>query len=269
MGAERLFTRRGPRPDPGRPMWSRRRRRRGRASSATCRRRRAFGREIAPSRLSAQGAGQDQLESCASSTRPIRSRSLTAEIYDGDTPPSMRRQIRAEPRTSDHEPRGLHLGLIPTRGVGGVLRILPSCSTSHVSAASSGTLRPRMRRLGASPRATGRNRAIWRGQRRSAIGVHPRALGRLRRDHGVDLRARAPLPLIDPAGSPTAARRASDRGGARRNGRSRSQEGASHRELIHSWVAQGGPELADRIASPRWLSSEERREIERRLFLGI
>src|SRR5262245_33713566 len=61
---------------------------------------------------------QDQLEKLRVFGRGLfGSRSLTAEIYDGDTPASLRRKIRAEPPdVLITNPEMLHLGLIPYHG---------------------------------------------------------------------------------------------------------------------------------------------------------
>jgi len=223
---------------------------------------------------------QDQLEKLRVFGRGIfGSRSLTAEIYDGDTPASLRRKIRAEPPdVLITNPEMLHLGLIPYHGewarffaslrlvVLDELHVYRGVFGSHFAHV--------MRRLG---RVTARYGAEPRYLAGSATIGNPEEFTRALLGRPFDVITESGSPragrhflFVNPAGSPyTAATRVlveAVRAGHRTIAFTKARRIT---ELIHSWVAQGSPELADRIASYRaGYLPEERREIERRLFRG-
>ena len=223
---------------------------------------------------------QDQLEKLRTFGRGLfGSRSMTAEIYDGDTPPSLRRRIRAEPPdVLITNPEMLHLGLIPYHGewarffaslkliVLDELHVYRGVFGSHFAHV--------MRRL---RRVTARYGAEPRYLVGSATIGNPEAFTRSLLGRPFDVITRSGSPragrhflFLDPEGSPyTAATRVLSeavRAGHRTIAFTKARRIT---ELIHSWVAQGSPELAERIASYRaGYLPQERREIERRLFRG-
>ena len=223
---------------------------------------------------------QDQLEKLRVFGRGLfGSRSLTAEIYDGDTPPSLRRKIRAEPPdVLITNPEMLHLGLIPYHGewarffaslrlvVLDELHVYRGVFGSHFAHV--------MRRL---DRVTARYGAEPRYLVGSATIGNPEEFTQALLGRPFDVLTESGSPragrhflFVNPAGSPyTAATRVlieAVRAGHRTIAFTKARRIT---ELMHSWVAQGSPELADRIASYRaGYLPEERREIERRLFRG-
>src|SRR5262245_48038021 len=223
---------------------------------------------------------QDQLDKLRVFGRGLfGSRSLTAEIYDGDTPPSLRRKIRAEPPdVLITNPEMLHLGLIPYHGewarffaslkllVLDELHVYRGIFGSHFAHV--------MRRL---ERVTTRYGAEPRYLAGSATIGNPEefTLALLGRPFDVITESGSPRAgrhflFVNHAGSPyTAATRVlieAVRAGHRTIAFTKARRIT---ELMHSWIAQGAPELADRIASYRaGYLAEERREIERRLFRG-
>lgn len=224
---------------------------------------------------------QDQLKKLEVFGRDLYGgRSLTAEIYDGDTPQARRRKIRSDPPdVLITNPDMLHLGLLAHHAdwarVFGSLRLVV-VDELHVYRGIFGShFAHVMRRLarvtaryGAEPRYLVSSATIG-----NAASFARSLLGRpfhVVTESGSPRAARHFL-FVNPTGSPyTAATRIfveCVRAGLRTIAFTKARKIT---ELIHSWVVQqADPDLARRIAPYRaGYLPEERREIERRLFRG-
>lgn len=223
---------------------------------------------------------QDQLEKLRVFGRGLLDdRDLTAEIYDGDTPGSKRRKIRAQPPdVLITNPEMLHLGLLAYHGEWArffsSLRLVVIDELHVYRGVFGNHFAHVMRRLariashyGADPRYLVGSATVG-----NAAEFTCALLGRpfeVVSESGSP-RARRHVLFVNPAGSPyTSATRIfteAVRGGHRTIAFTKARKIT---ELMHSWVEQGAPDLARRIAPYRaGYLPEERREIERRLFHG-
>jgi DEAD/DEAH box helicase domain-containing protein len=200
-------------------------------------------------------------------------------IYDGDTPDSERRKIRADPpNLLISTPDMLHLGLLPhheswSRFFAG-LRFVVIDELHSYRGVFGSHVAQLMRRLdrvarhhGASPRLVCTSATI------ANPGEHAANLtGRSFTVVESDGASRAPrhVLLLNPSGSPYTAAAKLFRMAVRRGLRTIAFTKARRvTELLHSWIQAAEPELARRISSYRaGFLPEERREIERQLFDG-
>jgi len=223
---------------------------------------------------------QDQLKKLQVFGRGLYGmRDLSAEIYDGDTPGSRRKKIRADPPdVLITNPEMLHLGLLAYHGEWarffGSLRLVV-IDELHVYRGVFGShfahVIRRLARVAAHYGADPRFLAC------SATIGNPAAFTKalLGRDLDVVSEAGAPRSgrhflFVNPEGSPytlaTCLLAESVRAGYRTIAFTKARKIT---ELIHSWVQQGSRDLSRRIAPYRaGYLPEERREIERRLFRG-
>jgi len=221
---------------------------------------------------------EEDIAALASSGRPACDLPAVA-IYDGDTPTSLRRKIRASPpNVVISTPDMLHMGILPHhaswerlfrgldlvvidelhtyRGVFGsqvaqVLRRLDRVAAHHGSRAqivcASATV--------ANPGELARNLTGREFQVVSSDGA---------------MRTERHVLLLNPRGSPytTAARlfRMAVRDGLRTIAFTKARRIT---ELMHTWVIEADPSIASAVSSYRaGFLPEERREIEQRLFRG-
>jgi DEAD/DEAH box helicase domain-containing protein len=200
-------------------------------------------------------------------------------IYDGDTPDSERRKIRADPpNLLITTPDMLHLGLLPHheswRRFFAGLRLVVVDELHSYRGVFGSHVAQLMRRLdrvarhhGASPRVVCASATI------ANPGEHAANLtGRSFTVVEADGASRAPrhVLLLNPSGSPYTAAAKLFRMAVRRGLRTIAFTKARRvTELMHTWIQAAEPELARRISSYRaGFLPEERREIERRLFDG-
>ncbi|MEN8181720.1 MAG: DEAD/DEAH box helicase [Myxococcota bacterium] len=202
-----------------------------------------------------------------------------AAIYDGDTSPAQRKRLRADPpQVLVTNPDMLHLGILPHHATWAPffrnlrLIVLDELHTyrgifgSHVA-----QLLRRLRRVaafhGASPQIVAASATIANpGELAEGLSGMP---------FRVVVESGAPLPrrevlLFRPEASPytLAARlfRHSVRLGLRTIAFTKAR---TITELMHTWIVEADPSLADRISSYRaGFLPEERREIEQKLFSG-
>ena len=222
---------------------------------------------------------QDQRRGLESDIAAIGRPDLRVAVYDGDTPAARRRALREDPpQVLITTPDMLHAGLLPYHGLWreffsrlGLVVVDELHTYRGVFGAHMAQVMRRLERVarhhGASPRVVAAS-ATLANAGELAHALFGRAFEVIEED-GAPRAARDVL-LFRPRGSPYTLAAQLFRSALARGLRTIAFTKARViTELLHNWVVEAQPELAEQISSYRagFLPSE-RREIERRLFDG-
>jgi DEAD/DEAH box helicase domain-containing protein len=222
---------------------------------------------------------QDQRRGLEADTFALGRADLRVAVYDGDTPAARRRALREDPpQVLITTPDMLHAGILPNHGLWreffsrlGLVVVDELHTYRGVFGAHMAQVMRRLDRVarhhGSAPRVVAASATLANaGELAHALFGHP---FEVIAEDGAPRAAREVL-LFRPHGSPYTLAAQLFRSALARGLRTIAFTKARViTELLHRWIVEAQPELADRISSYRaGFLPGERREIERRLFDG-